>query len=349
MNQNPNNRILSPGYGGSYGYGGYGGAGGSPFSRSVQGMGMGPSQQSRGFGRNAAMAAGAGVVAGMALGYGLGRFPRPHFGFHNPQEEYYYNHYMYRRYGTKSTDDNDYSRDYHFSPPPQSYDNYMKNCMKRTDLLRGGEKGGSETGARENSPPQGAADSPSTQVVVPSGGGTAVGEKSEEPAPVPGGSTNTTDPGSTQAPGSGPSNSSATEGSSSESNVTAESNGTAATEKPVTPEPLNPNPQTPPHAAKPLPPAIAEPEDDDEENIVSISEIGYPALIEQMKARRCVELYMVYAEHYLEKKKEDKKNTPRERPRGGVERLGGGGYQGLLAVLTSTALLLLNSNMLLLH
>lgn len=86
MNQNPNNWILSPGYGGSNGFGGYGGAGGSPFSRSVQGMGMGPSQQSRGFGHNTAMAAGA------------ARFPRPYFGFHNPQEEYYYNHYMYRTY-----------------------------------------------------------------------------------------------------------------------------------------------------------------------------------------------------------------------------------------------------------
>lgn len=64
-------------------------------------------------------------------------------------------------------------------------------------------------------------------------------------------------------------------------------------------------------------------DDDDDEDTVNISEIGYPELIEQMKARRCVELYMVYAEHYLEKKK---KNPSRARPRGGVERLGGG-YQ----------------------
>uniref|UniRef100_A0A4W5M465 Uncharacterized protein n=1 Tax=Hucho hucho TaxID=62062 RepID=A0A4W5M465_9TELE len=218
-----------------------GGAGGSLFSCSVQGMVMGPLQQSRGFGQNAAMAAG----AWMALGSGLGRFPRPHFGFHKPQEEYYYNHYMYRRYATKSTDDNDYSRDYRFSPPPQSYDNFMETCMKRTDLLR------EFTPTRSSRKPH---------------------------------------------------KSSAT-GSPSESNVTAESNGTAASEKPVTPEPFNPNPQTPPTAAKPLPLTVAVPEDDDDEDTVSISEIGYPELIEQMKARRCVELYMVYAERYLEKRR----------------------------------------------
>ena len=63
-------------------------------------MGYNPSVRSQGFGRQAMMAAGAGAVAGMALGYGLGSFPRPHFNFHSPQEEYYYNNYMYRRYGS---------------------------------------------------------------------------------------------------------------------------------------------------------------------------------------------------------------------------------------------------------
>ncbi|GLD54211.1 LETM1 domain-containing protein LETM2, mitochondrial [Lates japonicus] len=135
MNYNPNNKIPSPHYGSSFGYGGYGAGGGSPFSRSVQEMGVYPKEKSRGFGRSAVMAAAGGAVAGMALGYGLGRFPRPHFDFHSPQEEYYYNHYMYRRYGVKSTDTNDYSRDYVYSKPPETYDSYMDSCMKRKDLL----------------------------------------------------------------------------------------------------------------------------------------------------------------------------------------------------------------------
>ena len=84
------------------------------------------------------MAAGVGAVAGMAVGYGLGRFPRPHFNFRNPEEERNYNSYMYRRYGTNSTDEVDYGRDYAYKPPPraQSYDSFMATCMKRTDLLR---------------------------------------------------------------------------------------------------------------------------------------------------------------------------------------------------------------------
>ncbi|CAB1446296.1 unnamed protein product [Pleuronectes platessa] len=135
MNYNPNNKIPSPHYGGSFGYGAHGFGGGSPFSHSVQGMGVYPQDRSRGFGRSAAMAAAGGAMAGMALGYGLGRFPRPHFPFHNPQEEYYYNHYMYRRYGVRSTDTNDYGRDYRYSQPPQTYNSFMDSCMKRRDLL----------------------------------------------------------------------------------------------------------------------------------------------------------------------------------------------------------------------
>ncbi|XP_047237912.1 uncharacterized protein LOC124878134 [Girardinichthys multiradiatus] len=137
INHNPNNKILSPHYGGSFGYGGYGGGGGSPFSHSVQHMGFAPSDKSKGFGRSAVIAAAGGAMAGMALGYGIGRFPRPQFDFHSPQEEYYYNYYMYRRYGIKSTDRNDYSRDYQFSQPPETFDSYMTSCIKRTDLLPG--------------------------------------------------------------------------------------------------------------------------------------------------------------------------------------------------------------------
>jgi hypothetical protein len=112
--------------------------GGSPFSHSVQNNGFNPSQQSRGFAKKAMMAAGVGAVAGMAVGYGLGRFPRPHFNFRNPEEERNYNSYMYRRYGTNSTDEVDYGRDYAYKPPPraQTYDSFMATCMKRTDLLQ---------------------------------------------------------------------------------------------------------------------------------------------------------------------------------------------------------------------
>ncbi|GAA6217039.1 calcium-binding protein P-like [Lates japonicus] len=198
-NWNPNNKILSPRFGGGgYGYGGYG-MGGSPFSRSVQSMGYQP--KSTGFAKKALVAAGVGAVAGMAVGYGLGRFPRPHFSFRNPEEEYYYNNYMYRRYGTHSTDEKDYGRDYVYKPPPraESYDNFMDRCMNKTDLLK--DQGNSS------------------------------------PSPKSGGNE----------------------------------------------------------------------EDDD---TVSIEEIGYPALIEQLKARRCVEQYMVYSERFLEERKAERQIDP---------------------------------------
>lgn len=164
--------------------------GGSPFSQSVQRMGYKP--QSSGFAKKAIMAAGVGAVAGMAVGYGLGRFPRPHFSFRNPEEEYYYNNYMYRRYGVKSTDEKDYGRDFVYKPPPraETYDAYMDKCMNRTDLLKD------------------------------------------------------------QGKGKG---------------------------------------------------------DDD---TVSIEEIGYPMLIEQMKARKCVELYMEYSAKFLQEQKPEQRSGP---------------------------------------
>uniref|UniRef100_A0A4W6C7W2 Prion protein, related sequence 3 n=1 Tax=Lates calcarifer TaxID=8187 RepID=A0A4W6C7W2_LATCA len=197
-----------------------------PFPTQVQAMGMYPNDKSRGFGRSAVMAAAGGAVAGMALGYGLGRFPRPHFNFHSPQEEYYYNHYMYRRYGVKSTDTNDYSRDYVYSKPTQTYDSYMDSCMKRKDLLTAAEKS------------------------------------------------------------------------------------------------LTSAPSTPPSQAS------GNTEDDD---TVSIVEIGYPALVEQLKVRKCLELYMVYSDRYL--KKQSDLND-------GVQGLEVG-LRGFLAVVTSTVLMLL--------
>ncbi|KAK2837835.1 hypothetical protein Q5P01_015047 [Channa striata] len=257
MNHNPNNRILSPHYGGSFGYGGYGAGGGSPFSHSVQGMGIYPSDRSRGFGDSAAAAAG-GAMTGMALGYGLGRFPRPHFSFRSPKEEYYYNHYMYRKYGVKSTDSNDYSRDYKYTPPPVTYDRYMDSCLERTDLLP----------AERQKPNNKPADVATATVVQTDG-----------------------------------------------------------------PETENPRPGNQPEA-DPVPPASQTVSEAGEDDTVSVVEIGYPALIEQLKARECLELYMDYSEKYLKKEA------------GGAQGLEMG-FRGLLAVVTSVLLMLLNSNMLL--
>ncbi|XP_056232291.1 AT-rich interactive domain-containing protein 1B-like [Seriola aureovittata] len=283
INQNPNNKILSPHYGGSFGYGGYGGGRGSPFSNSVQAMGVYPQDNSRGFGRSAVMAAAGGAMAGMALGYGLGRFPRPPFHFHNAQEEHYYNHYMYRKYGVKSTDNDDYSRDYKYSQPPRSYDSFMDSCMKRTDVLP------EENQKPKNKPA--AATTTTTTTVVTS-------------APDTGTSSNKTETNSTAA---------------------EQSSASAST----TPRSLN-RPE-----ASPVPPASQAVSEADDDDTVSVVEIGYPALIEQLKARRCLELYMVYSEKYL------------KRETGGVQGLEMG-LKGLLAVVTSTILMLLNSNILML-
>ncbi|KAM9744600.1 prion protein b [Menidia menidia] len=259
INRNPANAILSPHYGGSFGYGGYGTRGGSPFSQSVQAMGKHPSSNSRNFGRSAVMAAAGGAVAGMALGYGLGRFPRPHFQFRNPQEEQYYNSYMYSKYGTKSTDANDYGRDYSFSPPPQGYNSYMDSCMKRTNLLpTDGPKPGKQ-----------------------SAGYTAPAQPASPNAPP-----------------------SETKTSNGSSEVSSNDPGAPAR----------------------LSQIVAE--DDDE---VSIVEIGYPALIEQLKARKCLELYMIYSQQYL------------TRLTGGAQRLTMD-WQGLLAVVFGSLLMVINCN-----
>lgn len=148
-----------------------------------------PKVESKGFAKKAMLAAGVGAMAGMAVGYGLGRFPRPHFNFRNQEEEYYYNNYMYRRYGTQSTDQKDYGRDYEYKPPPRAepYDKYMDKCMNQSDVLKNYDKS----------------------------------ELTEE-----------------------------------------------------------------------------------DKDTVSIEEIGYPSLIEQLKARVCVEKYMAYSEQFLQKRSE---------------------------------------------
>uniref|UniRef100_A0A3Q4I1T4 Prion protein, related sequence 3 n=1 Tax=Neolamprologus brichardi TaxID=32507 RepID=A0A3Q4I1T4_NEOBR len=102
--------------------------------------------------------------------------------------------------------------------------------------------------------------------------------------------------------------------------VTSESNDTA-TENPSTPTPASPGPPN-------------QPEEDD---TVSIVEIGYPALIEQVKTRRCLELYMAYSMKYM------RQEGPKDGSTGGVEGLEMG-FQRLLAVVTSAILMLLNSN-----
>ncbi|XP_041854676.1 prion protein b [Melanotaenia boesemani] len=290
INYNPNNRILSPHYGGSFGYGGHGGGGGSPFSHSVQAMGYVPSDKSRGFGRTAVMAAAGGAMAGMALGYGLGRFPHPNFHFHSPQEEYFYNYYMYRKYGVKSTDSKDYSRDYKYSQSPETFDSYMASCMKRADLLPDSNR------KSENRP-----------AVTTSKTSTTTTVKAM-----------TT---SAQVTGSG---------SNTNNNTVAVnlSSTTPSTSHPMNKSEVNPAPPT----ASPIL------QKDDDDDTVSIVEIGYPELIRQIKVKRCTELYIVYSEKYLKKKTSTSSGVH------GLEM----SMRGLLTVLISSMLMLLNSNMLML-
>ncbi|KAM3611147.1 uncharacterized protein V6R79_014191 [Siganus canaliculatus] len=286
INQNPN-RHLSPHYVNSFGYGAYGGRGGSPFSNNVQRMGMYPSDKSRGYGQSGAMAAAKGAVVGAAVGYGVGRFQRPHFHFRNRNEEQYYNRYMYNKYGTQSTDDNDYSRDYKYSQPAKTYDNFMDSCMRETDLR----------------------------------------EEDQHPKKKP--AVTTKAPASTMAPNTA---------NTTVTNSTAADNSSASSLP--TPRPLNES------EASPAPPDSrrvlrhAATDFDDGHDTVSIMQIGYPALINQMKARRCVEKYMVYSEKYL------KKNSPStDNETNGLNGVSVViGSRGLLAMVTGTVLMLLTSN-----
>ncbi|XP_054630944.1 prion protein b [Dunckerocampus dactyliophorus] len=267
INHNPNNPILNPRYGSNFGYQGQGFGGGSPFSRSVQAMNVMPNDKSRGFGHSAAMAAAGGAMAGMALGYGLGTFPRPHFHFRNPTEEYYYNHYMHRKYNMKSTDANDYGRDFRNRPPPKSYDDFMGSCMKRTDILPPATNQNNKLTAT------------TAAMLVTSSPDTDVRE----------------------------------------TNNTSSSNSSALA-------PLSPN-QPQADLVSPSPKTVSSEIYDD---TVSIVEIGYPALIEQVKARRCLERYMLYSENYT---------TGQTGGTSGLEM----SMSKLLIVLTSALVVLLNS------
>lgn len=338
---------MSPGYGGSYGYGsrGYGGygQGGSPFAHSVQNMGHNPSVQSKGFGKQAMLAAGAGAVAGMALGYGLGSFPRPHFHFHSPQEEYYYNHYMYRRYGSSYS-----GRPQEggggaggdagqagtggegqggpvgnpppllLKPPPQGYDTFMDSCMKRNDLLRSKRS----LWVRSHEEPQG--DEPVALAQQAPEMSTAAPANSEPSGNV-----------STEAAAQSQNN-------TDRSPVTPSNNITVAKEE---------NRQ---EAAET--PAEEQKKAEAEDEVVSIMEIGYPALIEQLKARKCIELYMVYTEHVAQQQQQELQQQVGERSNGnynddykatGSGERPGAFNQGTMLLLSSTISLLLS--LLLLH
>ncbi|XP_061585451.1 major prion protein homolog [Cololabis saira] len=283
-NPNPNNRIMSPHYSGSFGNAAYGSRGGSPFAQSVQGMGIHPNAQSKTFGRTAVMAAAGGAMAGMALGYGLGRFPRPNF--HSPREEYYYNHYMHRKHDSESSDSSDHHRkQYRYMPTPVTYESYMDSCMKRTDLLPA---------------------------------------DSQKPVKKPAASTTTpTETTKTNVVASASDN-------KTEINMT--NINSSAVENSLSPSPSPPRNSSQPKAAS-MPPASQDTSAAEDDDTVSIVEIGYPALIEQVKVRRCLELYLVYSEKYMRKQT------------GGAQGLNVG-FQGALATVLSTILMLVNSNML---
>ncbi|NP_001013315.2 prion protein b precursor [Danio rerio] len=235
-NWNPNNQILSPRYGGPFGGGGFG-TGGSPFSQSVKNMGYNPSAKSKGFGKKAVVAAGVGAMAGMAIGYGIGNFQRPNFQFRSPQEERYYNNHMYQRQDTRFKDGGNKKKPSHTAgtdntsklpAQAQSYDNFMKTCMKRNNLLR--DQDSKESAGNSNI------------------------QRDEPMSDFPG--------------------------------LNEESSQKGGPEK---------NDTTSNTTTRDYPKAADIHKNEDEET-VSIMQIGYPALIEQMKSRKCVELYIVYSE-----------------------------------------------------
>ncbi|CAN9513040.1 unnamed protein product [Ophioblennius macclurei] len=269
---------MSPHYAGSFGYGGYQTRGGSLFSDRVSRLGLSPNYNSRGFGHSATRAVADGMMVRMAFNYGLGRFPRPHFHFQDSQQEYHYNQYMYRKYGTRSTNTNDYSRDYVYSPTSQTqtYDTYMKSCMRRSDLLPAKSEKPLNKPATTN-----------VTVTIPS-----VSE--------------------TKTVGNAP------KGDVVNGIVTVNTENSRDYILP----PLNRT------KANPVPPASLAASSVEDDDTVSIVEIGYPALIEQMKARRCMELYLDYSEQYMKSL------------HGRVQGLKIQ-FQGLLAVVISTMLMLL--------
>lgn len=190
--------------------------------------------------KKAVLAAGIGAMAGMAVGYGIGNFPRPNFQFNSPQEERQYNHYMYERQGIRSKDrNNKIGPNYTSKQPSQTYEQYMSTCMKRKDLLKEHDK----TDSADHKNIQ--RDEPLTDYAA----------------------------------------------------MTIDYLEKGGLEKNDTASPTTVNN---------YPKASAICEDDDD--TVSIIQIGYPALTEQMKVRKCVELYLVHSESLMEEQEEDKKD-----------------------------------------
>lgn len=107
--------------------------------------------------------------------------------------------------------------------------------------------------------------------------------------------------------------------------------GNSSTSVPSAPRPLN-------ESVPPTPQILNKTASDEDDDTVSIAEIGYPALIKQQKVRKCLELYMGYAESY-------RSST------GGVQGLHRCSSGLLVVVTTCTVLVLLNSSVqvLLLH
>lgn len=276
----------------------------------MQSNGFKPSTSSKGFAKKAMLAAGVGAVAGMAVGYGLGRFPRPHFSFRSPSEEMYYNRYMYERYGQRSTDDNDY-REYAYKPPPKAdktyktYEQFMESCMKRTDLLR-----------RENSPQS---DQPPSHT---EGRVEDLDRSSLQPDQPPG--INDTRKDLNTSSSLGDANASSTVG-----NTDPEKSAVMATEAPEADSAIRRDKRS-----------VADGNDD----TVSIAEIGYPALIDQLKSRRCVELYMAESERFLQKQSQvqDQNQDQRQNPHSRGDTSG-----RPLALILTTSVMLLCSNVLL--
>ncbi|XP_041955965.1 uncharacterized protein DDB_G0271670-like [Alosa sapidissima] len=263
---NPNNQIMSPRYSGNYAYGAYGrgyGQGGSPFAHKVQSMGYNPSVQSQGFGQQAVVAAGTGAVAGMAVGYGLGSFPRPHYHFHDSNQESSYNHYMYQHYGSQET----------------------RNTNKRTHT-HGQSSAGS--GAQ-----QGIGDSSSS-------GGTNSYDDDNRPLVL------------LKSPPESYGNYMSTcmkrrdlLQSERTGNQTQSQNMTKAGAPSTTAMPedaANPSQEVKKGAGQENETEEKGAEKKEEhDEVVSILEIGYPALIEQLKARKCVKLYTVYTQEVAKK------------------------------------------------
>lgn len=102
---------------------------------------------------------------------------------------------------------------------------------------------------------------------------------------------------------------------------------------------------------KPLTPAPGEIAGEGKEEAdgptVSIEEIGYPALVEQLKNRKCVELYINHSERFLEKQTAERSSGNNNNNNKNLNSRSNPLGQALLQLITS--LLMVLSSTLLLH